>query len=61
MLESLFNKVDSKDTKEAPTQVFSCEYCKIIKNTFFYGTPLVVTSAVLKNSYIPRKTSVAEA
>ena len=35
MLESLFNKVYSKDTKEAPTQVFSCEYCKIFKNTFF--------------------------
>ena len=27
--------VDSKDTKEAPTQVFSCEYCKIFKYTFF--------------------------
>ena len=34
VLESLFNKVDSKDTKEAPTQVFSCEYCEIFKNTF---------------------------
>ena len=28
---------------------------------FFYGTPPVAASAVLKNSYIPRKTSVAEA
>ena len=35
VLESLFNKVDSKDIKEAPTQVFSGEYCKIFKNTFF--------------------------
>ena len=35
VLESLFNKVDSKDTKEAPTQVFSCEYCEIFKNTIF--------------------------
>ena len=34
MLESLFNKVDSKDIKEAPTQVFSCEYCEIFKNTY---------------------------
>ena len=35
MLESLFNKVDSKDTKEAPTQVFSSEYIEIFRNTFF--------------------------
>ena len=34
MLESLFNKVDSKDIKEAPTEVFSCEYCEIFKKTF---------------------------
>ena len=57
MLESLFNKVDSK---EALTQVFPCEYCEICKNTFFYGTPPVAASVVLKNSYISRKTSVAE-
>ena len=61
MLESLFNKVDSKDTKEAPTQVFSCEYYEIFKNTFFNGALPVAASAVLKNSYMPRKTSVAEA
>ena len=60
MLESLFNKVDSRDIKEAPTQVLSCEYCKFLK-THFYGTPPVAASAVLKNSYIPRKTSVSEA
>ena len=30
-----FNKVDSKDTKEAPTQVFPCEYCEGFKNIFF--------------------------
>ena len=35
VLESLFNKVDSKDTKEAPTQLFFCEYCEIFKNTFY--------------------------
>ena len=61
MLKSLFNKVDSKDTKEAPTQVFYFEYCEIFKNTIFYGRPSVAASAVLKNSYIPRKTSVTEA
>ena len=27
--------------KETPTQVFSCEYCEIFKNTFFYRTPPV--------------------
>ena len=32
MLESVFNKVLQKET---PTQVFSCEYCKISKNIFF--------------------------
>ena len=57
MLESLFNKVDSKDTKEAPTRVFSCEYCEIFKNTFFCGTSPLAASAFLKNSYIPRKIS----
>ena len=29
--------------KRDSTQVFSCEYCKIFKNTFFYRTPLVAT------------------
>ena len=27
--------------KETLAQVSSCEFCKITKNTFFYGTPLV--------------------
>ena len=27
--------------KESPAQVFSYEFCKISKNTFFYRTPLV--------------------
>ena len=30
--------------KEALTQVFSCEFCKISKNAFFYRTPLVAAS-----------------
>ena len=37
MLESLFN-----DVADTPTQVFSCEYCEIFKNSFFYRTPPVV-------------------
>ena len=30
--------------KETPTQVCSCEYCEIFKNSFFYRTPLVAAS-----------------
>ena len=32
--------------KETPAQVFSCEYCKIFKNSFFYRTPPVAASVV---------------
>ena len=32
MLESLFNPIHWKET---PTQVFSCEYCEILKDNFF--------------------------
>ena len=41
MLEYLFNKVAGL---KAPTQVFSSEYCKIFKNSFLYGTPLLAAS-----------------
>ena len=34
MFESLFNKVTL--LKETPTQVFSCEYSEIFKNSFFH-------------------------
>ena len=30
--------------KETLTQVFSCEFCEIFRNTFFYRTPLVAAS-----------------
>ena len=30
--------------KETMAQVFSCEFCKIFKNTFFYRTPPVAAS-----------------
>ena len=30
--------------KETPAQVFSCEFCEIFKNTFFYRTPPVTAS-----------------
>ena len=35
--------------KETPTQMFSCEYCKISKNNFFYRTSPVAASKVLPN------------
>ena len=31
--------------KQKMAQVFSCEFCKISKNTFFRRTPLVAASA----------------
>ena len=37
----LFNKVAGLKTL---AQVFSCEFCEISKNTFFYRTPPVVAS-----------------
>ena len=30
--------------KETLTQVFSCEFCQILKNTFSYRRPLVAAS-----------------
>ena len=30
--------------KETLAEVFSCEFCEIFKNTFFYKTPLVAAS-----------------
>ena len=30
--------------KESPAQVFSCEFCEISKNTFFYRPPQVAAS-----------------
>ena len=42
-----FNKVAGHATllkKETLKQVFSCEFCKISKNTFFHGTPPVFNS-----------------
>ena len=33
--------------KEALTQVFSCEFCEISKNTFFHKTPLLAASESL--------------
>ena len=35
--------------KESLAQVFSCEFCEISKNTFFYRTPLVAASGLSLN------------
>ena len=37
------------NTCETPTQVFSCEYCKIFKNSFLHKTSLVAASGPVKN------------
>ena len=36
--------------KESLAQLFSCEFCEIFKNTFFYGTPRVATSIIIFNN-----------
>ena len=35
--------------KKTLVQVFSCEFCEIYKNTFYYRTTLVAASGVLIN------------
>ena len=44
VLESLFNKRPGTFSKETSTQVFSCGYCEIFKNSFFCRALLVVAS-----------------
>ena len=39
VLESPFNAASG--LQETPTQVLSCEYCEIFKNSFVYRAPLV--------------------
>lgn len=38
--------------KETLATVFSGEFCKIVKNTFFYITPQVTTSENMENHLI---------
>ena len=42
-------------TKETLTQVFSCEFCEISKNTFSYRTPLVAASEKSRTILITSK------
>ena len=46
----LYQKRDNFIKKEILAQVFSCEFCEISKNIFFYRTPPVAASRVSKNS-----------
>ena len=39
--------------KETLAQVFSCEFCEVSKNTFFYRIPLVAASEIFHNEVIP--------
>ena len=39
--------------KEAPTQVFSCEFCEIFKNTLFYRTPPAAASGCNNIKVVP--------
>ena len=32
-------------------RVFSCEFCEISKNTFYYRTPLVAASVMIKHAF----------
>ena len=41
--ESLFNQ-DKFIKRETLAQVFSCEFCEVFKNIYFYRTPLVAAS-----------------
>ena len=52
VLESLLIKLQA--LKETQTQMFSCEYCEIFKNTLLYRTPPVAASE-LKIS-LPQRT-----
>ena len=54
---SFWIKLQAWGLKEPLTQVFSCEFCEILKNTFFYRTPPVATSEVVSN-FLKRMYSV---
>ena len=43
-LTSIKKPSQNRVKKETLAQVFSCEFCEISKNTFFYRTPPVVAS-----------------
>ena len=48
VIEAVFKRPEACNfnKKENLAQVFSCDFCKIFKNTFFYRIPLVAASEV---------------
>ena len=46
-------KRNRSNRPETLAQVFSCEFCKIFKNTFFHGTLLVAASVVFGKYWKP--------
>ena len=46
--------------KQTLVHLFSCEFCKISKNTFSYRTPPVAASDDFKKSFTNLKTSPRE-
>ena len=47
-----------QEKKEALLQVFSCEFCEISKNTYFYRTPLVAASVHIHKEHTKVKEGV---
>ena len=53
VLESLFNKVLALKVKtDDPIQIFSCEYCEIMKNSFFYTALVAASESCFYTIYI---------
>ena len=46
--------------KETPTQVFFCEICQIIKNTFFYRTPPVAASEQTQEIFVVHCVAISD-
>ena len=55
VLESIFNK---ETLLEKDSQVFSCEYYEVFKNTFFYRTPPVAASTLDRNFTVAIKNKI---
>ena len=54
MLDYLLNKVFNFVKKDTLAQVFSCEFCEISKNTFFYRIVLVAASIDRRKNLLRR-------
>ena len=56
VLEPLFNK---HCYKEIPTQMFSCKYCKIFKNSFFIEHLRCLLPQVLQKKEVPKNFAIS--